>query len=1275
MNQKINSVKQMDSMHWGDVRYGTYNPVDKLRNLINYACSEVDLARSFKRLTNALYDVGGIMAKPIGIVGKNYAFIQNALKQNIGSGLFQYDGYGTPIGDLAKPDLNSFTIPWFFEDENKDKYDNYLTYMNEVFFGGRMDYPNFNSVEDKAKYFSFKDLLLDNNKVGVVRNYNIIDSILASRLLPNGVQTNMNTFLDSKLGIINNFFLNATLNNAQLYYSAYGTYETPTYGSEYNATSFNAITQGSYSQFGLLGDKGMVNGDLLIRNGGVLPQRELTSPIISYTPVDMFYDGDFHNHLNKGKENDIYGDIKTMKPSEMMLNSSSLSTQLFIKKSILGYDLLENNDNIPDFNNTNISVLDLSPKKYKVTLDRIAAKDYLSMSPVFAYLNGQHTRYIIDDISNYTSKSVYAESIWRTSLDGNVDKQTPMDSLNTTNKVFNAGISHGVYSVIENTYPTQNDIISYTNTQFKNGEYDTLIARFHTDEQKTAIPSIISSAVSAYGMSHGRNLLRKDHKESSDNIEYNGYNNPYCRVWTYHHQYSKIKDLIRPLGGVGNIDLDKTIIGDFQPNRRRLDLYDVKNKRNGLVQVAPTSKNDIKKCMFSIENLAWRGQRNKSLATYGQVGPFGGRIMWFPPYDLKFDESVAVHWNPTQFIGRGENIYTYTNTDRSGSLSFKILIDHPSLLNHPEMKMRSNGLVEGVVDSVNDVNSAEQGILRFFAGCEVLKPKKDDNDDLHNDHLPKSVQVVPTNVRTDSNNKITFFVYYPNNYSGVNDLSASTKVSPMEYLLNGIGCQVKGTPNNYTDIGTSICDTYSFSDKKNIHGGYEMGNGGISHKLNKTTHSFKETNSGEDICAIQALNKNKKNNFWGYRVDKSLEDEVYYNDDNYFDTSDYALNLKIDDNILKTYHQTYEGDLYSFAEVYCALTPNGEHHIPNVNHEKVAILRKLCNEFNVKDVRVFGSASNHGYVSKNKNLSKQRAESVIKWLQKTNPDQFTSKNCHNINNDIGGNLPKASSVSSIESKIWKSAKIVISFDSSELSTLQEQSNNNATTPLGNSHTIGESRLDLTAEQSNANANVEQAVKSLKTAKASVSEDKLNEHRSNHVPTEYEFFQEVAKQDCFLHNKVVDKIKYFDPAYHSITPEGFNARLTFLHQCTRQGATHTPSDFSTSITATNLAFGAPPVCILRIGDFYHTKIIIESLQISYDNASWDLNDEGIGVMPMMADVRMSFKFLGGSDLSGPIARLQNAVSFNYYANTSVYENRSDTVEYKNGKIITINNQEQ
>jgi hypothetical protein len=44
--------------------------------------------------------------------------------------------------------------------------------------------------------------------------------------------------------------------------------------------------------------------------------------------------------------------------------------------------------------------------------------------------------------------------------------------------------------------------------------------------------------------------------------------------------------------------------------------------------------------------------------------------------------------------------------------------------------------------------------------------------------------------------------------------------------------------------------------------------------------------------------------------------------------------------------------------------------------------------------------------------------------------------------------------------------------------------------------------------------------------------------------------------------------------------------------------------------------------------------------------------------------MSFHFIGGSNLTGPVERLQNALSFNYYANTEVYDDRAEQINYNN-----------
>ena len=82
---------------------------------------------------------------------------------------------------------------------------------------------------------------------------------------------------------------------------------------------------------------------------------------------------------------------------------------------------------------------------------------------------------------------------------------------------------------------------------------------FHDkDNRKGGITQ--SSYSPTFGISHGRNLLTKNAWENGNGDSVNNYSNPYCRVWTNHHQFSKVKHLIRPF-----ID-DETFlsIGDLQ---------------------------------------------------------------------------------------------------------------------------------------------------------------------------------------------------------------------------------------------------------------------------------------------------------------------------------------------------------------------------------------------------------------------------------------------------------------------------------------------------------------------------------------------------------------------------------------------------------------------------------------------------------------------------------------------------------------------------------------
>jgi hypothetical protein len=101
-------------------------------------------------------------------------------------------------------------------------------------------------------------------------------------------------------------------------------------------------------------------------------------------------------------------------------------------------------------------------------------------------------------------------------------------------------------------------------------------------------------------------------------------------------------------------------------------------------------------------------------------------------------------------------------------------------------------------------------------------------------------------------------------------------------------------------------------------------------------------------------------------------------------------------------------------------------------------------------------------------------------------------------------------------------------------------------------------------------------------------------------------------------------------------------------------------------ATNTSFGAPPVLVLRIGDFYNTKIIPNSLSLSYEGL--DLNPEGIGVQPMIATINLSFTFVGGSGLKESVDKLQNALTFNYYANTEIYDDRADVTDLESSRVL-------
>lgn len=911
------------------------------------------------------------------------------------------------------------------------------------------------------------------------------------------------------------------------------------------------------------------------------------------------------------------------------------------------------------------------------------------------------------------------------------------------------------------------DLIRKTNDNFNHGKYRTLVARFHTnhEDSKDKDNPTQTAITRKYGMSHGRNLLKRQPDKP------NGYDNPYCRVWTYHHQYNKIKDLIRPFelsdsaqgledqeGGGNPVSFRTTGNTDsLFGGSKALDVYGVLNYNNGFVNIAPTAKIkdyfddkqdtdnsiSIKKCMFSIENLAWRDEKsyNKEYSEFGlsaeQRGPLGGRIMWFPPYDLNFNESVTVDWNGNKFIGRGEQIYTYTNTERTGSLSFTLLIDHPSIIDY----WVGRDVTEGDANrgGVDNIGNEENQILRFFAGCEILtakqqtaligkvepKEEEEEKDKIDEVQEPENAEPVAKTIEA--------ILYFPNNYSGNKDT-----IDPILYLLNGAGA------NKYVDKERNniSSDIPTYDNKKAIidnglgdtyEGGYEMSEHYEGDKVYGISYTTENLPSGSSYSAIATRKMTKtdgeaeylstpdlkfftvrygdseqdkyilsklvgskvsslenKDFFKGrfyYRIDSIYSNQSYpKNMDSYLDTKSYGLNhdgythVRENSNTLREFGLKADSDTYrlvSFSDLFLALEGDKGIISKGKNYDFLKGIFEDKERFKITNISFVGHASKQGRVDSNDALSKNRGETLKKWASK----HFDSSVLGDVTTHVQTKKPKIDSGgnSGKEVKVWRSASIVIEYEESEDSNAvntkaaqgidkvevpNKETSNMYTRLFGNvlkmstetdpNKTVGDALIEIGKK----------AIEKEQDSSDKVEEEiEVEEKTVNRYDNEGEFFQLLNRESPILRNLITNKIKYFDPAFHSISPEGFNARLTFLHQCTRQGATIEQGD-PNAISAYNLAFGRPPVCVLRLGDFYYTKIIITSLDIHYDNPQWDLNPEGIGMMPMFAKITINFKFLGGSDLAGPIARLQNAVSFNYYANTGVYDNRAEKVLYKN-----------
>ena len=760
------------------------------------------------------------------------------------------------------------------------------------------------------------------------------------------------------------------------------------------------------------------------------------------------------------------------------------------------------------------------------------------------------------------------------------DKGSPVYGFkkNNTSQEFSPSID---------TFNNSSRLMKKMNDKFRSNEIKSLINRFHTSvspEEVSANDPLISAYDAKYGLSRGRNLLKANH----ENDDETGFNNPYCRVWTAHYQYSKLKDRIRPFMQNETFMSIKELqsnLGKLRPEGGAQKLNDNSVLMDsGFVKITPFNKDGViaggrdslKKYMFSIENLAWKGFTSEDRLSDEQIGPFGGRIMWFPPYNLKFTENVSVDWAQHEFIGRGEKIYTYKNTDRSGTLDFTILVDHPSILN------KAVGTGESSV--------TDEDILRFFAGCGTLEPA--DNEDDYNSGNSKynaeseNPDTTPKRKPDSQFIEINYIMFYPNNFSA------------KQY---------------YSDLDEVVEKIDSYEMDNDARAFVEMDQEWADQKLammNYDNMSKYDLNAGN----------------WSEAVKERIE-----------------LLLPIDN--IDDYHPYSE--FKNLAYYYSQLTSDG----------RTSLFGYPTDDYEIDSIEVCGFASDHGYEEANRILAKNRA-TTMKNLAKyfcdgIDNDKITYGDCLIIPVEEEDGVDD---VNDLDAKIGRSSIIKFKLK------LREDIAPTVDNPNSQMRILPQNVVNYFEDEE------EEKLVSPEEAKNEVvitSTFHGNEREGYNYTYQNEFmyFKMLEATDPLVFKKIKDKVKYFDPGFHSITPEGYNARLNFLHQCTRQGPTigshsgeENTDNSNMKKAAANMSFGMAPYCILRIGDFYYSKIVIDSMSINFDRdggMSWDLNPEGVGVQTMMANVSLNFHFIGGQDLEGPVQQLQNALTYNYYANSSVY----------------------
>ena len=240
------------------------------------------------------------------------------------------------------------------------------------------------------------------------------------------------------------------------------------------------------------------------------------------------------------------------------------------------------------------------------------------------------------------------------------------------------------------------------------------------------------------------------------------------------------------------------------------------------------------------------------------------------------------------------------------------------------------------------------------------------------------------------NGTITFFVFYPNNYSGRNDapLVPTSEVNALDYLAGGIFTQKQYTDNtlrNIVDLPTERANHDFAIDF--VPRGYEMlDDQPMSLSLNKADMQAFADKAGFWYAPID-----DGLHIWQYRIDDATLRQQLVSNDNYKESQTFGLNAHSGLDTIRQYMNVDEGDeLVSFADVYAALYSN-EGYVSRFTDEATvqkirdildrgAILLIQADGFATSQDNYSGENAERVGIERNTALADNRANTVITWL-------------------------------------------------------------------------------------------------------------------------------------------------------------------------------------------------------------------------------------------------------------------------------------------------------